>query len=477
MSFRSLNIGKRGVLTQQFAQNVVSNNISNVNTPGYARRTAVITENYAQSTKGGQQGNGVFPQSVRSYRDFFFERDFRDNNSRLSKANLDSTVVQRIETLLGEPSDGGLDFSIEQLYTAFEQASLKPEDIGLRSLILTKAESVVKQFRDIDQRVADLRSDMYVKTRFSVQEVNRITLQIANLNKEIGKFPDEESAAIFVDQRSELLTQLAKFGDVTVSNDQGGAININLGNMPVVAGTENYNIDLRESVAPSGERTAYFARVDELGNQLSVVVPNSGEFASFLNHYNQTLDDQDSSGGYTLMSRFNDLANAIGTRINDLFSTGYGLDDPAGPPPGLNFFEAQGGGAITARNIQIATSIAGQPRRLALSNAANEPGNANIALAISNLSTDQTIIAGRSAANFLNQTYSELGNIGADAMSGITAFNLVAEQLTIQRENAQGVNLDEETVDLMKFQRAFQASARVITTANELLLTVINLGR
>ncbi len=62
-------------------------------------------------------------------------------------------------------------------------------------------------------------------------------------------------------------------------------------------------------------------------------------------------------------------------------------------------------------------------------------------------------------------------------MSGITAFNLVAEQLTIQRENAQGVNLDEETVDLMKFQRAFQASARVITTANELLLTVINLGR
>ena len=477
MSFRSLNIGKRGVLTQQFAQNVVSNNISNVNTPGYARRTAVITENYAQSTKGGQQGNGVFPQSVRSYRDFFFERDFRDNNSRLTKSNLDSTVVQRIETLLGEPSDGGLDFSIEQLYTAFEQASLKPEDIGLRSLILTKAESVVKQFRDIDQRVADLRSDMYVKTRFSVQEVNRITLQIANLNKEIGKFPDEESAAIFVDQRSELLTQLAKFGDVTVSNDQGGAININLGNMPVVAGTENYNIDLRESVSPSGERTAFFARVDDFGNQLSVVSPNSGEFASFLNHYNQTLDDQDTSGGYTLMSRFNDLANAIGTRINDLFSTGYGLDDPAGPPPGLNFFEAQGGGAITARNIQIATSIAGQPRRLALSNAANEPGNANIALAISNLSTDQSIIAGRSVANFLNQTYSELGNIGADAMSGITAFNLVAEQLTIQRENAQGVNLDEETVDLMKFQRAFQASARVITTANELLLTVINLGR
>ena len=477
MSFRSLNIGKRGVLTQQFAQNVVSNNITNVNTPGYARRTAIITENFSQDTKGGQQGNGVFPQKVKSYRDFFFERDFRDNTSRLTNSELDSNVVQRIETLLGEPSDGGLDFSIEQLYTAFEQASLKPEDVGLRSLILTKAESVVKTFRDIDQRASELRTDMFVKTRFSVQEVNRLTNEIANLNKEIGKFPSEEAAAIFVDQRSERLIQLSKFGDVTVSNDQGGAININLGNMPVIAGTESYKIDLRESVAPSGERSAFFARIDSVGNQLSVVTPNSGEFASFLKHYNQTLDDQDSSGGYTLMSRFNDLANAIGTRVNALFSTGYGLDDPAGPPPGLNFFEAQGGGSISARNIQIATSIAGQPRKLALSDGANEPGNANIARAISNLSTDQTIISGRSAANFLNHTYSELGNIGADAQSGMTAFSLVAEQLTIQRENAFGVNLDEETVDLLKHQRAFQASARVITTANEALLTIINLGR
>lgn len=477
MSFRSLNIGKRGVLAQQFAQNVVSNNISNVNTPGYARRAAVLTENFAQTTKGGQQGNGVFPEAVRSYRDFFFERDFRDNTSRLNKSTLDSTVVQRIETLLGEPSDGGLDFAIEQLYTAFEQASLKPEDIGLRSLILTKADSVVKQFRDIDQRVNELRADMFVKTRFSLQEVNRITAEIANLNKEIGKFPTEEAAAIFVDQRSELLIKLAKYGDVTVSNDRGGAININLGNMPVIAGTESYNLDLRESVAPSGERTAFIARVDNFGNQLSVVTPNSGEFASFLQHYNQTLDDQDSSGGYSIMSRFNDLANAIGTKINAEFSTGYGLDDPTGPPPGLNFFEAQGGGAISSRNIQIATSINGQPRRLALSDAPNEPGNANIARAISNLSTDQSIISGRSAANFLNHTYSELGNIGADAATGVTAFNLVSEQLTIQRENAHGVNLDEETVDLMKFQRAFQASARVITTSNELLLTVINLGR
>ena len=197
---------------------------------------------------------------------------------------------------------------------------------------------------------------------------------------------------------------------------------------------------------------------------------------SLLKHYNVTLDDKDSSGGFSAARKLDEFAASIVSKVNSLSTTGYGLDDKGTVAPGRAFFTPTVGNA-TASNISISSDIKSDPRKIPASSASNTPGNNDVARKIAQLSSDSNFIDGMTPSEYYSNYLGKIGSMGSEALNGKNTTSLVGEQLTSQRDSIIGVNLDEEAINMIKFQRAFEASSRIITTTSDILTTIVNLGR
>lgn len=122
-NFSTLEIGKKALIAQKFGLDVTANNIANVNTPGYSRRNAVLSEDTSVQRNGFFLGNSVVVKHIQSFRSEYYDREIRSLTSRNSSFDIESQLLKRIETVLGEPSGDDLDTMITDFFKAFEQAA------------------------------------------------------------------------------------------------------------------------------------------------------------------------------------------------------------------------------------------------------------------------------------------------------------------------------------------------------------------
>ncbi len=472
--FAGLEIGKRAILAQRLGLDATSNNIANVNTPGYARQQVVLAETDPRTLIGkGFIGTGVVVSQIRSFREEYFDREIRGNISRKSGFEFDDRTLRRVETILREPGEGGIDNSMQNFFNAFQDLALKPEDIGRRQLALEAGKVVAEDFRSTSAELLDLRKQTYERLTTAVGEANRIMGDIAELNKQITASQGQslDSWTTLVNQRSQKLEELAKFGGTLhVSIDNNGHANVSMAGSSIVTGVTANQLKLKETIDANGERTATIDIVNPLGATLVTIYPDSGEFASALKHFNVTLDDKDSSGGFSVAKELDALAGKFIGKVNAVSATGYGLDDSAAP--NRNFFAG-----TDARSIDLDAAVKNQPRNIPVAAGAGVPGDNTIARAIGNLAGDATFLNNLTPPEFYANFLNRIASAGADASTGLKVTETVGDQLNAQRESVIGVNLDEEAINLIKFQRAFEAAARVVNATSEVLQTIINLGQ
>ena len=465
-SFSSLEIGKRGLQAQRLGLDVTSNNIANVNTPGYARRQAILIETSPQQILAGFIGTGVLVDNIRSYREEFFDREIRKNMYQQTGFETDETIFQRIESILSEPSELGLNESVTKFFNAFEEVSQNPEDVANRQYLLDTAQTMVDQFHTISSRLTDLKGELKSKFVQDIDSANKLIAEIAGLNQKVYSsysLPGGD-AQTYIDQRELKLEELSKIAGITVTQSDYGSVNVFINGKNIINQDTYYNLRPNEQTSPLTGTTIQVEAVDPNGNA-QFVFPPGGELASIAKHFNTTLNEL--SSGFSIMRNLNDYADAIVSNVNLEMNSGYGLDDTTPPPPGRDFFEPAG---LTAASINISNDVA-NPRDIPLSSAPGEPGNSNIALNIASMTDTQTFIK-----DYI-RLIGKIGQMGKDASNGKSTTKLVADQLSNQRESVIGVNLDEEAVNLIKFQKAFEASSRVVNLANEILGTIVNLGR
>ena len=480
MGFGSLEIGRRGLTAQRIGLDVTSNNIANVNTPGYTRQRAVFAETRPAETQAGQIGTGVNVARIDRVRQEFFDREIRINISNFNKARTDTQVVDRIEALLAETSDFSLDQTIKSFFAAFDDLSLRPESIDKRRGALNAADGLVKHFNAIGQNISDVRQDTRLRAGNVVSEVNRLVTEIADLNRRVtSSSSGSGSAAALEDQRALRIDELSELISVQVTFDTDNNAQVTSSGNTLITGTSAADLELRESInSVSGERTLEMVQVNEDGEAIITYDPDSGELGSLLFHYNVTLDSFDSSGGYSVAAEIDTLADSIVDQVNTIANTGFGLDDAGPAAPGRNIFTpATATNPIQALNLSLSTDILDQPRNVPTSSRPNEPGNNEVSRQIADLIGDQNFVGGSTVNEYYASIVSEVGTLGSDARNSAESSELIGNTLFAQREAVNGVNLDEEAVNLIKFQRAFEASARIINTTSELLSIVVNLGR
>lgn len=473
-------IGKRAIMAQQRGLDVTSNNIANVNTPGYSRQDPILMEADPRLNPNGFVGAGVFADRVRQFRERFLDKEMRQNISRQAGYDTDEKTLQRIQTALNEPSDFGIDSAMDSFFKSIEDLNTKPDDIPRRETVIARAKNLAGTFNESGERIYELRAQTYNSLNDSVIQMNRLLENIANLNVSISGSMDNAGnpAGTFIDRQTQLLEELSKFGEVQINRTANGVADVTMNGTMVVSRDRPSNIKLRQTTNPTtGEITASLNIEDTNGNILGSYKPATGASASLLNTFNVTLDDKDSTSGFSLAKSLDELASAFVTKVNTIAQNGYGLTDSGATPPGRNFFEIPSNGVITARSMKFNSAIENNPELLPVAGSANAPGNNDIMRAIGQIVNDSTFVNGQSARGYYSTLLTKLSNIGADAKNGSSMTELAQNQLITQRESIIGVNLDEEAISMIKYQRAFEAAARVIQTSSDILNTIVNLGR
>jgi len=444
-------------LTHQKSVAVASHNIANANTPGYSRQRANLAPNTAIVWPQGAIGTGVHVAGVERARDTLLDQSVRDHASLASGFGQRSAALTRIETALAEPTDAGLAATMDAFWGAWSDLSNNPTSSAARIQVAERGKAVGAVFQRMDRGIQEARDSATSGLSGDLARVNEIGAQIAEINLRIV---DTESgggatANDLRDQRDLLTDELATYIPVQVVERDNGASGVYIEGVAFVDGPHTRPLSMATVGTQVEIRTA--------GG--SLVNATTGKLGGAFDLINNELP--------AMEAQLDALAAGFVSGVNAVHQTGT---SPNGTT-GVDFFDPTG---ITARDIALSVAVeadhleiaAGTPDGLGQYQA----GENDVALQLAALrDTTQASLGGQTFGAYYGDFVTDVGLSVSSANSGMEANEALRGQAEARRSEVSGVSVDEELVDLMRFQQAYSAAARLITTADEMLQTVLGM--
>ena len=426
-SFLGLQTSLRGLMAQQQALDVATHNIANANTVGYTRQEAALGATdalhvQAGATHNGQGaflGQGVDVTAYRRIRDSFLDLQVRAQNMALGDATTSAQALDRVQSALGEPSDTGIDALLGKFFTAWSDLANHPESDSSKQAVESAAKTLGDAFKalgaDLGSAATDAQSQ-FTQITGATGPIQAAATQLAQLNRAIDSAVDSgQSPNDLLDRRDQVLDDLSQYGQVSVTQLGNGRVQVLLGNQSVVNDT-----------------TADW------------VVPPAATFAA---------------GGGTLGALQTLTTTTLPGYQTALDTVAKTLHDDVNAAYGSAFF----GGATAATlgtGIPAAASIVAGTGSGTASN--------NVALAISELRNTSA------AATQYGALVRQVGSDADNASRAQSVAQAAVDAAEDRRQNVSGVSLDEEMANMLRFQRGYQASARAMSSIDEMLDTLIN---
>jgi flagellar hook-associated protein 1 FlgK len=451
-TFGILDVGRRGLMANRLAMNVTSHNIANATTPGYSRQRAELAATLPMmNAQGLFIGTGVSVEHVNRLRDKFADVQFRQASASLGSATLRHGALSRIEAALNEPGDNGLQAAMNAFFNSFQELASHPEEAGPRSAVLRQGVRLAETFNRLSTDFTQQRTNLADDAANKVTSINMLTRQIADLNRQItqargaGNEPGD-----LMDQRDAAIDQLSQLVNVSAAQDSNGSMIVSIGGMQVVG--NGSSVTLQSSLVGG---TLQISTTGGLAIQVT-----GGELGGMLEMHNTTIP------GY--LAQLDSLASAVIARVNAVHSAGYGIGTP--PPTGIAFFTG-----TDAATMRVSTPISSNINNIAASSN-GQPGNNQNALALFGIA-EERLMSGNTLtlAQYYGRFVSDIGSAVTTASGSVTGAELVLAQLDAQRQAVSGVSLDEEMTNMIKFQRSYEAAARVIRTADEMFETILSM--
>lgn len=446
------------VLAHSQAIEIIEHNVANVNTPGYRRQSASLASTvaspilgYESSMAAGMRGTGVMIDKIKRFNVEFFDTRYRASAGETKNWETRRDLMVQLESALAETSQTGLLPKMDKFWDGWQRLASDPTNTALRANLLDETQSMVSAFNMRAQQLAQLRVDQNITIRGDVEEINNIASQIANLNVEISKVLSfREQPNDLLDKRDLLLDRLSELTGVTANVQANGEMIVSIGGHVLVnSGTA---LQLRAEVDPASPERNF--RI--LWQDGQVLTPTSGELQGLF-HVRDTVIPSQQAG-------LNNLAMELANQVNALHTNGYDLNGVRGLP----LFTG-----TDADSLRLNSAIS--TNELAAASASGEPGNAAMANQIAALKTAKLMNGGTATLNeFYNSQITSLGLDTQRAKSNASNNGLLFQSISDQRDAVSGVSLDEEAADLMKYQKAYQAAARVMTAYDEMLDRIIN---
>ncbi|MDD2421902.1 MAG: flagellar hook-associated protein FlgK [Heliobacteriaceae bacterium] len=253
-TFFGLEVARRGLLTNKIALDVTGHNVSNANTEGYSRQTvtmeatkSIFEPSLHRAQFPGQLGTGTAAIEIRRYRDNFLDLQFRNETQGLGYWEVRSDTLQKIQQMLNEHAGTGLSTVIDQFWESWEDLTAHPNQPAARGVVVQRGKAVAETFYHLDRQLAQLEADLNAKVTNTVDEINNIAKQIADLNGQILAIEVmNEKANDLRDKRDLLLDKLSKLVDITVAEDRDGMVYVGAGNGTLVSTVYNKQLMITE---------------------------------------------------------------------------------------------------------------------------------------------------------------------------------------------------------------------------------------
>lgn len=441
-SFLGIELGTRALRSFQNALNVTGHNISNINTPGYSRQRAVM-----QSTPplvlGGRliAGTGVMTHQIERIRDLMLEQQVNYSTSQQSRFTAAYQQLRQIEGYFNEPSEQGLSQRMTELFNAFSELATRPDSLTVRQTVIQRLNAMTSTFRDLDRNMGVSDAQLQETVVNKVREINQIATEIARVNERIRAATASSAPANdLTDQRDQLVARLSQLAGARVSYAQDGSVMVFVGEHTLVQDYQAIPLPTTLDVANNaltGTSTSIHITQGEL----------RGLFDSLNNLRSYRAD-------------LNTLANTLISEFNTTHQAGFDLNGNTG----LNLLTGTGAG-----DIRLSNDITG-PERLAAASLVDTPGNGDIARALSDFRTTSLAALGNTS---LTSFYTTLVGRAASEIqtykNGQESQKLIVEHLQNLREAVSGVSLDEEASNLVRYQRSYQAAAKMVSTFDSLI--------
>ncbi len=452
--FGIINTAVSALLAHRSALNVRSHNLANVDTPGYSRQEALLGTNppqppagSADALLGGQFGTGVRVLTVQRARESFLGVQSRICQAALGRWQSAASSLRQVESVLAPAPGEDLSALLDRFWDAWETLANRPEDIGLRNVLVTTASTVANTFRDYTQRLQSTRQTVDLGIRTRVDEVNNIIAQITQFNRQIGvALAEGRSPNDIYDSRDLLLDRLSELVGAMPVNSDSAHIIVYLDGRPVIQGAVAYPL----SVTATEDGVEIYSGFDDAAVHIA-----NGEIGGLLEARDVAIP--------AYLDELDTIASTLVAEVNNLHQTGFGLDGITG----RDFFLAGG----TAADIALDPAILADVRAIAAA-AVDAPGDGSLALQIANLRTTP-VVGGRTLNELAHALLGLVGNDIAACENGAEAQQFALEQIRRQQQSISGVSIDEELAYLSLSQRGYEAAARVVTAADQMLGVII----
>lgn len=421
----SLHTASSGMRANQTVIQTINHNINNLNTPGYSRQRAELTTNTAYTRPGrtsspmyaGQIGQGVSVSNITRIRNSFYDYQFRSEAHNYGNVAIKVDHYGNIENVFNEPSDTSISTSLNGLFNSFNELSKNPNSTSTKKYVVENAKLLTNSLNQVVQKLDSLQSNIATQEEGAIKNINNILKELKALEKDIkiveatGKNPND-----LLDRRDNLIDELS--------------FKMNLNDADVQA-------VLADGQLTSGE----LAGIDVCGELQAM----------------RDMQDKVSA----ISGKMDTLMNAIADEVNNIYINN------ATAPDTKDFF-------VIGKDANGLTTIS--VNKVFVDDATSLVMSSDKALALSDLKSLKVNIDGKDTTlgGFYNDTIQEIGYSSQEVIREEKNRRTLILNIENQKASVSGVSLDEEMINLMQFQHAYNATAKVASTIDSLLDVVIN---
>ncbi len=500
---QTMNISLGSMKNNQYALTVVSQNIANMDVEGYSRqrvefqtnRYTTKCENVIQTIKGM---NGASISALSSYIDDGILNDLFKTNSDANYYNTVADGLAGLEDISDDLGDDGLNALLNDFFAASSNLEQFPTDMTVRNQYVLALQNVCEKFNTLSNRYDSFAQDKFNTLQTDTTRVNTLLAQLADAN--LSHVSNNQGPATQT-KISEILTELSNYTNITTEKNENGTYSVFMGDVAVVEGTQ-LKYTLQASFDINSDKPLSMSLKSTENPNLVITQGVADSFKSgSMKGYVELLNGSENFTTLTdLKTSLNSAANAFAQALNDIQTK----EDANGFPASITTKDGElvlekattpvivssNGGEINASNIKVNSLVSKNPYLVAAARINEDNfvdsdwtkaiGNSDNAVLITALQNKNICAMGGDENNctlsqFLMNTATKTGMDSANIASKAETYQDIADSSATNYSNLIGVNLDEELADMIKYQRAYEASAKMFSTINDLMGTIINM--
>lgn len=485
-TFMGLETARRGMVAQQTALYVTGNNIANANTLGYSRQRVNMTQTETYPGIGlnrpqipGQLGTGVAADSIQRIRDEFVDSRYRGENNKLGYFSTKADTLSRMEEILNEPTEEGLAASLSEFWNSLQILGSSPNESGARESVIAQGNALADTFNYMSTSLETIMEDLKLSANTNADTINSIANQINEINRQISQVePHGDLPNQLYDERDKLVDELSSLVNIKVTKEKSGGLASPLSEgvykIEILGASGNsLGVLVDKGTLSTGPNKLTISEDNQsvtIGTQEPIALSDlsTGELKANLEALTNSYP--------SMLEKLDKIAYALVTEFNSVHKSGSDLNGETG---GAFFTElTQYQGAAKAMSMSLT-----DPAKVAAAMAGTFEGNGDNAFSLANImttnfsdfNTDTSFIG--STGNIQSFYAGVIASLGVETKeSNVLTNNTLAllDSVDSQRQSVSSVSLDEEMTDMIKFQHAYNASARNITMIDEMLDKIIN---